>query len=139
MNKEGNPVGVKFNRNLVENIGSEIVRNQVGSTHLESEEIMRIGDHLITNFTPYYKLFWNCQHFTRMLMQLVVYKNNREEASKMFSSDEHIVSTLTRVLPGGHYTAGITERVVKNKTAAVVSNLDPEFLAIIDFLQSKNQ
>ena len=44
---------------------------EVGSTRFNHTERMRIGDAMITAFGSYHRVFWNCQHFARLYLDVI--------------------------------------------------------------------
>lgn len=89
------PIGVKFQRDLIENINRRFETAIIGETRYSTEEIMKIGKYLITKFGPYYKIFWNCQHFARILASVLTH--GTYDDSFFLTTDTFIAGFLFRL------------------------------------------
>jgi hypothetical protein len=135
-----NPKSITFRRDLVEHLEEEPTRKPrkvvVGKTNLTSEEIMVIGNHLITCFGSYYQAFWNCQHFAKILLKLIL---GTETLFLMESTTDWAIGVLVRSPSSGECSAATVRQALEAKEQSVVDSLDPEFVTILQFLHSNSR
>jgi hypothetical protein len=125
------PNGVKFQRDLIENINRKCETSIIGKTIYSSNEIMKIGRYLITIFGEYYKVFWNCQHFARILTSVLT--DGLYDSSFFETTDKFIAGFLFRLPFTGSLTAMSILKPSKKRKSKMMKKLSDEYKEILVF------
>jgi hypothetical protein len=125
------PVGVKFQRDLIENIHRKCETSVIGKTIYTSNEIMKIGKYLITIFGAYYKVFWNCQHFARILTSVLT--DGEYDSSFFETTDKFIAGFLFRLPFTGSLTALSILKPSKKRKNHMMNKVSHEYKDILTF------
>jgi hypothetical protein len=97
-------------------------------THFTQDEIIMIGDYLITKFGTYYQTFWNCQHFARLLVLLLTGKR-----LPWVTSTDFVAGCLFRVPFTGSILGALTKGLTLEAENKILQELDPEYGEIVKY------
>jgi len=134
--KQVNPQGVIFQKDLLSNLKKKIPDPKtviVGSTRFSpaledaDDEILIIGKYLITKFGKYHRIFWNCQHFAKILCLVLT-----GTVPAMISTTDFVAGYLFRF----HFTNSLgfsMKLFVNSLEGKVLNNIEPEFKEIIEY------
>jgi len=125
------PIGVRFQRDLVENIRRKCQQALIGETRYTSDDIMKIGKYLITKFGTYYKIFWNCQHFARILATVLT--NGTINTDFFLTTDRFIAGFLFRLPITGSLTATSILKPSEKKLDKLLKKVSDEYKEILIF------
>jgi hypothetical protein len=125
------PIGVKFKRDLVENITREIIDTSLGETSYTSDEIMTIGRYLVSKFGSYSSVFWNCQHFAKLLASIITGKDINDVFFNTI--DNYIAGFLFRVPMGGIASHNTILSITKTKSLKMLKDIPDEYKEILNF------
>jgi hypothetical protein len=125
------PIGVRFQRDLVENIRRKCQQALIGETRYTTDDIMKIGRYLITKFGTYYKIFWNCQHFARILATVLT--NGTLNTDFFLTTDRFIAGFLFRLPITGSITATSILKPSEKKLEKLLKKISKEYKDILIF------
>jgi hypothetical protein len=125
------PVGVRFQRDLIENIRRNVGQSVIGKTKYKSDDIMKIGKYLITIFGEYYKIFWNCQHFAKILANVLT--EGTYDSSFFVTTDKFIAGFLFRIPFTGSLTAISVLKPSKKKAKKMLDKVSENYREILKF------
>jgi len=125
------PQGVKFKRDLIENVDEQHQKIPVGPTHFKPDQILAIGEYLITKFGRYHQVFWNCQNFARILCRVLT---GKEPPDDLKVAVQKMEGFLFRIPLSGQASIQTLRALIHGNEESVRKSMDKEFVEIIEYL-----